>query len=489
MKTFQTTFIFILSTVLTTFLYADEPKRALLTNGELVYNQNPGKVDSITAMISEGELYGRLRSNTFYFDWKDDDSSHNTHVVSGLGASLVYKSARFYDFDFKTALFYSQAFFKDSTNPVSAFKPGKDTLSRFSFANSDDKSMAVLGEAYLRYRGFKETELIIGRQIVETFYTRSNDTKMVPNTFDGIVLKTNALTDTKITLAYLDKQKLRDHEQSHSVLMYGDSNSTSSTKPQWSENDDSAMHRGITYSALKAAGKPTDSPLIVGNFKNKSIDNLKIDTSFYVVPELLSQIMGELNYTLNTGNGISITPGVRYIKQFDNGAGEVGGASYTGDSTGYSNPDSLESQMLAARLVAKVDNYKINLGYSHIFDEADLVTPWRGFPTSGYTRSMARYNWRANTSSYRLELQLNANDTGVYKDVFIQTSVLYTDTDEKKAGYHMQDEMYYYIGFIQNIPSHVNLQWRLRLGYTQYMDSDDSRFDNLDGRFELNYLF
>ncbi|MEJ2468431.1 MAG: hypothetical protein P8Y51_05065, partial [Campylobacterales bacterium] len=299
--------------------------------------------------------------------------------------------------------------------------------------------------------------------------------------------------DTGIRLAYLAEQKLRDHTQAHSVLMYGDANSSSAQNPQWSENDDSAMHKGLTYTNLKAHGKPTDAPLIVGDLHNSSVKNLKLDASFYAVPELLSEVMAEANYKIALG-GFSLTPGVRYIKQFDNGAGKVGGASYSGKAaanyTGsdanrdaYKDPDSLDSQMIAARLVGAFGKYKINLGYTQVFDEADLVTPWRGFPTAGYTRSMARYNWMANTKSYRIELQRAANKTGIYSDLFIQASILHTDADESKGYY---DENYYYVGFVHNLPALVDLQWRLRLGYT---DTEKDDADSLDGRFEINYLF
>jgi len=49
--------------------------------------------------------------------------------------------------------------------------------------------------------------------------------------------------------------------------------------------------------------------------------------------------------------------------------------------------------------------------------------------------------------------------------------------------------MFYYVGFVQNIPSMPSLQWRLRLGYSQFLDSENSDFNFLDGRFEINYLF
>jgi hypothetical protein len=481
---------FLLAIALILSSYADEnlSKRSLKSNYQFIYNKSQKEVENFSQIFSQGEFYGRLRSNSFYFRWANEDEKHSTNLVSGLGGSFVYKSATFGGFDFTTALYASQSFFDENQAPVAHLKPAKDTLSRFDYANTGSKSMAVLGEAYIRYSGFKESELIFGRQLFESFYTKSNDSKMIPNTFDGIVLNTKALKDTKISFAYLAKEKLRDHTQSHSVLMYGDENSSSSLEPNWSSNDDSVMHKGLTYSALKAANKPTDAPLIIGEIHNNSIQNLKLDTSFYSVPELLSQAMFEANYRINF-DGFSITPAFRYLRQFDNGAGDVGGASYTGDSTAYHDENSLDSQMIAARVVAKIREYKINLAYTDIFDEADLINPFRGFPTAGYTRSMGVYNWRANTQSYRIELKYNDNKKGIYKNLFIQSSLLYINGDEEKTGYHNEDKINYYLGFVQNIPSLIDLQWRLRLGYTHFLDSKDSDFNYLDSRFELNYLF
>lgn len=477
--------------VLSSYSMAQSPKpiQGLRTNYQLIYNDVPANVESLKEMFTGGKFYARLRSNTFYFRWDNEDKDHSINLITGLGASLIYKSAIFKDLDFTIGLYGSQAFFDDKKDPIAHLKPGKDLLSRFDYANTGRKSMGVVGQAYLRYGGLEKTKITLGRQLVETFYTKSNDSKMIPNTFDGLVVTTKILPKTTIKLSYLDKQKLRDHTETHSVLMYGDSNSTTSQKPQWNENDDAGMHRGLTYTALKAMGKPTDAPLIVADLHNRSVKNLKIDTSFYTVPELISQAMAELNYTFIVGDNFTITPGLRYIRQFDNGAGEVGGASLTGNTTGYNDPNSLDAQMIAARLVAKVDDYKFNLGYSYILDEADLVTPWRAFPTAGYTRSMITYNWRANTKSYRFEVQKNANSKGIYEDLFIQASILYKDADDEKTGPFAKDKMFYYVGFVQNIPSMPSLQWRLRLGYSQFLDSEESDFNFLDGRFEINYLF
>ena len=483
------------------------PKATMLKNSTVSYLHDPKEVESFGELFSEGRFYGRLRSNTFYFWWRDEDPSHGSSLITGLGGSVVYQSATYSGFGFGAGLYYSHGFFNEKVDAALQFKGGKDVFSRYSFLKTGNKNMAVLGQAYLRYDWWNETSVILGRQLVEGFYTKSNDTKMIPNTFDGLVFKTEDIPDSTLQLAYLQRQKLRDHVEAHAVLMRGDCASDgcydSLTDPDeikaqkkiatLSENDDSAMHRGLTYTNLKAAGKPTDAPLITGDFHTSPTHdyNLDIDGSFYVVPELLSQAMVEANYEMTFG-GLRVIPGARYIKQFDLGAGAVGGASIAGDlnatnQRNYKNYTSLDSQMVAARLVFKYDKYKLNLASTYILDEADLVTPWRGFPTSGYTRSMGRYNWRANTKSYRAEFVRCTSTDGIYNDVYVQASILYQDQDASKYDGVNLNSFYYYAGFMQNLAALDNAQWRFRLGYQDYVE--ENGLDNVDARFEINYFF
>ena len=473
----------------------DFVKSAIKTNGTIIHNKSRKSVDCFQDMFKDGEFYGRLRNNNFYFAYNQDDSGHETQLVGALGASFVFNSASYSGFDFNIGLYGSRSFFDESKlDSVSHLKPAKDTLSRYEYVRTGSKSLFAFGQANINYN-YSKTNFTFGRQLVETFYTKSNDTKMIPNSFDGFVIASRDIPASKFTLAYLAKQKLRDHSDSHSVLMYDDSNTNNFS--QWTGNDDSAMNKGLSYTNLKAAGKSTDAPLIVAEISNKSIKNLKIDFSSYLVPELLSQAMIEANYKI-AFDGFSITPAVRYLQQFDNGGSAVGGASLLGTATvadpkGYDDPTSLDAKMIAAKIVTRVSDYRLNLAYTQILDEADLVTPWRGFPTAGYTRSMGIYNWRANTKSYRLELVKGANKTGVYTKPFIQASVLYVDSDEDKAIF--EDSMYYYIGLVQNIPSMKNLQYRVRLGYRDFI-GDETAYSTylnvsnyLDSRLEFNYLF
>ena len=465
-----------------------EIKQAIKANGQIVHNKTQKQVDSLSEMFQEGEFYGRLRNNNFFFAYDAQDSSHDTQLIPAVGASLVYKSAKFSGFDFTLGLYGSHVFFDDNRDPVNTIKPGKDTFSRYDYTRTGSSSMGVIGQANLKYTLIEGTGIVLGRQLFESFYTKSNDTKMIPNSFDGLTTTIKSLPNHTIKLGYLAKQKLRDHTTNHSVLMYDDRDTSEGVRTNWNANDDAGMHKGLTYSALTSSGKPTDAPLIVAEVKNTSINNLTANISSYFVPELLSQAMGELNYKVKF-DGFSITPGVRYIQQFDNGAGAVGGASLSGtaSSTAYKKPNSLDAQMIAARIVTKIDEYKINLGYTNILNKADLVTPWRGFPTAGYTRSMGMYNWRADTKSYRVEVVKGANKTGIYKNMFIQASVLYIDGDIEKSS--TADSMFYYAGFIKNLDSMPEFQYRLRLGYRDFVGDSSSISNYLDSRLEFNYLF
>ena len=476
------------------FAADDAPKSAILDSYKVIYNQQPTTVNSFTDMFKDGNFYGRLRSNTFLFNYSKQTSKDT--LASGLGGSLVYQSGIYDNFDFRAGIYYSHGFIDDaSKTTVANLKGASDVINRPYYYSNGTQDLYALGQAYLRYTGIKKSEVIVGRQLIDTFFTASNDTKMIPEAFDGVVFNSSTLSKTKITFAYLADEKMRGHTDTNSVLAYDSSTTTNAT------NDDSAMAKGLTTAKLMSHGI-NDAPLLIAEAHNTSIENLKLDASGYNVPQLVGQAMVEGNYKFGINKDFSITPGVRYLHQFDEGAGDIGGAALsgslagkTGNLYGYKDASSMNSNMVAARLVAKYKNYELNFGYSQVFDEADLVDPWRAFPTAGYTRSMARYNWFADSRSYRVQLSINTNATGVYKNIFIQTSALHTDNDASKG---LPSENYYYVGLIQNLPSMPQFQWRLRVGYDDILTNTTSgkqvvtglaANDNLDTRLEFNYLF
>ena len=236
-------------------------------------------------------------------------------------------------------------------------------MNRPAYRSTGTQDLGVLGQSYIRYTGIPKSEVKVGRQLVETFFTASNDTKMIPETFDGVVFNTNVLPNTKATVAYLADEKMRGHADTNSPLVYSSSTTSDSI------NDDTVMAKGLTYANLMKTGKSTAEPLVIAEVHNSSITNLKLDAAGYIVPELVSQAMVEGNYKFALSKDFSITPGVRYLHQFDEGAGVVGGASLSGKAAttanggltagraAYTDPSSMNSDMIAARIVAKYQNY------------------------------------------------------------------------------------------------------------------------------------
>ena len=506
-----------------------KPKREFKNNMMLVTNQAPGSVDSISEMFSEGMLYGRLRMNAFKWDWANDDTSNLDNHAFGLGGSLRYKTATFQGVSAMAGLYYSDSPFEalrvssDATT-LGAFKAGKDTVSRYNVLTTGNYSMAVLAEANLQYE-ISKTKAIAGRQIFESFLTKSNDTKMIPNTFEGFVLETKDIPDTRIRGAYFTAQKLRDHTTFHDVITFGtgarpytateiaDALPTVLTATQlkttdtWKNNDDSAVHKGLSFGNFTEAGADTTHELIVVDASNKSVKGLQVDVTYGLVPDVVSSITGELNYKIALPSGYSLTPGVRYMHQMDAGGGEVGGAGLKGKNVvwdngaatyaakGYKTPDSLDSSLAMARLTLKKGPLKAQIAYSAVGDEADIVAPWRGFPTGGYTRAMAQYNWYANTKTVCAEVNYDFGKAGLVPGFSALARYAMQDFDEaKQAAGNQADSNILHIDLRQNITPDLYAKIRVGLVSANERDAVSSNAGkDMDSyneyRFELNYLF
>jgi hypothetical protein len=373
MKLLKVSTVAALTCALSISAQADDskPKRELKNNMMVVTNVAPGKVDNLSEMFSEGMFYGRLRMNSFKWDWKNDDTAatgNKDNKAFGLGGSLRYKSASFNGLSAGAGLYFTSSPFsslRQDESEVGYAKAGKDTFSRDQIKNGGAWEYAVLAEANIEYQ-YSKTKAIAGRQIFESFLTKSNDTKMIPNTFEGVVLETKELAKTRIRGAYFTAQKLRDHTTFHDVITFKNEAGDS-----WANNDDSAVHKGLSYANFKAAGEDVNHELIIVDAQNKSIKNLQVDVTYGAVPNVVSSLTGEVNYKIALGDGYTLTPGVRYMQQMDNGGGRVGGASLKGttvswtgstptyDATkGYSTPDSLDSSLWMARLVLKKRSIK-----------------------------------------------------------------------------------------------------------------------------------
>ena len=465
------------------------------------YDELPVDVDSIGDMFTQGRFYSRVRFNSFGFKWKKEMQTstgkylRKDHAIAGIGGSLIYKSAYLNGFGIGAGLYVTEALGTLSKNEAYLYKAGKGVISRYDQLTDGKDGIISLAQAYLEYK-YEKTKVKAGRQIFESFLTKSNDTKMIPNTFEGVTLVTKDIPQTVFKAAYLTRQKLRDHSEFHHVLAYGYvPGAPADAYTQYTENDDAGVHIGLTTTKLDAAG--IDDRLVVFDVKNNSIENLTLFANYTSVPDLLSYAMIQADYKVEVGEWMLI-PGLRYMRQFDEGAGTVigaGSASRRLISVNYRDPDSLDAELFGARLDVVQSGIKFRFGYTKTADKADIIAPWRGFPTAGFTRAMSQYNWYANTESYMVQAEYSLND--FFHNISLMGRFAYQDFDDDKPGVQA-DSKVFTLDVMKGFGGTSNIYMKLRYGHVWGEDDTplvgtaglfkaDPSYDEL--RLEVNYLF
>jgi len=454
-------------------------KVTLKGNMQVDFNKLPISIDNFEEIFSEGMFYGRLRTNTFYWDWTGDTTTD--HKAMGIGASFIYKTAPLSGFSATIGMYTSQnpSFFREDIDDLGTLKAGKDTLSRYNTTLTSNYGMSVIAQGYLQY-DIKKSTIKAGRQMFESVFTASNDTKMIPNTFDGVTATIKDIPKTTLKLAYLASQKLRDHTVSHDVLAFNG----------WEENDDSAVNKSLTVDKIG-----NDNKLIIATITNKSIKNLKTNVSYSIVPDVVSNLTLEAHYSINAGTGWKITPGFRYMQQMDNLNSDTAVACLKGATSahGYTDVNSLDSNLIAYRIDFKHQAFLGRLGYSKIADEADIIAPWRGFPTGGFTRAMAQYNWYANTQTYMLRLGYDFSKANIIPGFSIMARYAIQDFDDNKDNVQA-DTNVIHIDIRKNIGKNMEIKTRLAFadGDDKTLKSDDTYKTDVsynEYRLELNYFF
>jgi hypothetical protein len=143
-----------------------------------------------------------------------------------------------------------------------------------------------------------------------------------------------------------------------------------------------------------------------------------------------------------------------------------------------------------ARLVLAKGALQVLAGYSDVADEADLVAPWRGFPTSGYTRAMAQVNWIANTKSTMGEVSYDFGKAQIIKGFKAMGRYVVQDFDESKQAAGVQaDSKMVHVDLVQQLTPQLDARVRFASVDAENRTSGMDKDSYNEYRFELNYLF
>ena len=499
MKHFYGVVLLLFQGVLTTAFALTTDDRILKSNFIVEYTKAPKDVDTFADMITKGEVYGRLRSHVFVWDWERElYPLTQDNSTWGLGGSITYKTALLNGFGATAGFYGTFNALEENTRPPSILnyaKAGKDTFR--TRADGSETPIGVFAVGYSEY-STHDNNLKIGRQIIESTLVASNDGKMIPNTFEAALFETKLIPDSTLRAGYIMSQKLRDHQNFHSIIAF----------EKYNENDDNGAHKGLTPALIQKYGADVNPEMVMVTLENKSIPNLRLNGEYNAINGFFSTTIVEANYQLPLIDGWKITPGFRYLYQKDDGAGKIGGASLNGvfkdnyslpDSKGYTNPNSADGSLWATRLVASRDFYSLMCGYSRVSNKADIIAPWRGFPTGGYTRAMAMVDWIANTRSWMIKGDIDLNKGKLISGMKLAANYEKMDYDYAKVmakSTDLSDRTILHIDIIQEFASLPNTEFKFRFATINADPSSKTSptltrdYESYDEyRFEINYLF
>lgn len=147
--------------------------------------ENANQQQDASSAISAGKFSGNFRLGYI----STEDNNGDSVESSAIGGELSYSSASWNGISATGSLYTTQKLFNDDNG---------------DFFASDGDSYAILGQAYLQ-ANVGATEVKVGRFGFDSPHADMDDIRMVPNTFSGILITNNDLSDTTVYLAHLDK--------------------------------------------------------------------------------------------------------------------------------------------------------------------------------------------------------------------------------------------------------------------------------------------
>lgn len=432
--------------------------------------------DTMTDAFKEGKWDGRVKFQYFFTDWDDNSASGKNGKdasAAAVGGSINYKTAAFKGFSMGAGIYTTQNFFNitDPEDGITA-TTSKDLFLRDPGAKYGD-GFTTLAQSYLQY-DISLSKVKVGRFLVTNPWITPNDTKMIPISVSGVDIVMSEIPNTVVQFDYINKIKERGESFFGNLTTAGDV----PTK---------IASYYLTHDASNVA--------ILG-IKNKSIDDLELSAWGMYWDDIVAQGLAEANYAFELGDEAIVTLGARYIKQFDKGAGDIiqpmgAAATHNGDTD-----NSIDTDAIMARAVINYRNAKILLSASKTSNDGDLIAPWRGFPTDGYTRSMTQTDWNAGTKAYKIGLDCD------WGNIFLEgitTSLSYAhyNRNETKKPYQKMTDRDYQNGdtdqYNLDIIYKPSKSYEFKARFMDQKNDETTAYpknsSNREMRLEANYYF
>ncbi|HUU24190.1 MAG TPA: OprD family outer membrane porin [Methyloceanibacter sp.] len=315
--------------------------------------QRAERMPGAPAFFRDTEL--RANSRTYWFD--EHQFGFNEPEAFTTGGSLTYKSGYIADFfQLRGALYTSQPLYANAYAGVT------------QNLTADGDQITTLGQANGRMK-FAGQELTAGRQLVRTPYVNPYDVRMIPLTYEGVVLlPEDGHQKFDYIASYLSRYKPRDDNQFISF-----------SEGLGIDQDEGMWIGGASYH---------EGPLNFG-------------VSNYFIMNALNTAYAEIDYLLPMGSeddGPSLRVGINNLDQRTVGEDLIAGAPYN-------------TYQASARIVASYRGFVFTGSVSQTGDEADIQKPF-GFSTS-YTGMIVTSFVQAGVRAYLLQASYDFERVGL----------------------------------------------------------------------------
>ncbi len=170
-----------------------------------MYKGKEVRTDDTTSLLSafkRGQTNGHFR---YFFMATDNKKGLTDYYANAAGGGVRFETAKFHGFQFAVSGFY---IFNIGSSDLTLADSTTGQLNRYEAALFDvedpanKKDIDRLEEFYLRYN-YKNSNLIAGRQLINTPFINLQDGRMRPTGVEGVWAEFNELRKTKIEGGWL----------------------------------------------------------------------------------------------------------------------------------------------------------------------------------------------------------------------------------------------------------------------------------------------
>jgi outer membrane porin, OprD family len=297
----------------------------------------------------------KVNSRTYWLTRQSIDGSHAEALTSG--GSVAYQSGYLGDFLQLRGVLYT-------TQPLYAPATGGGTEN----LTLDQQQITTLGQANARFK-IAGQEASIGRQLIRTAFINPRDNRMIPLTFEGVILVPERREDQGLDYiaSYLSRYKPRDTDE---FIPF--------SEPLGVKKDEGVLITGI----------------------RRTFDGLTLGTVNYWIKDTINATYGEADYLLPTGAGDGPSYRISFNDLDQRSVGEqlVPGAPFN-------------TFQASARFVAGYQGIVLTTAVSTTGKDANIRDPFGNIPV--YTSMHQSSFERAGERAYLVTLSYDFSAAGL----------------------------------------------------------------------------